>query len=553
MKTKIKLKNFYLIGIITIGLISLGVGSTFAMFTASTTINNPIVFNSNLEGNNLLTETVEVTVLPGEEQIINLIVNNVTSSDTYYSAWYISDSNYLEEGCSTSNNSYNTTGALPSSTNFTLTVTLRNRGRKIINVVLGVSNSTISPIIIPESATIIALRELPKLINEEAATYITNLYTDSTKIQHTDSKYNITYNYAEDVNLMNDRLGSMSTNIDEGNIRYYGGNPNNYVLFNNELWRIIGVFNNKLKIIRNESIGDYSFDTSGTEVNNSNGINQWGPSTHSTDNSIYDGADSMKLLNPGYENNIDKTCKTIPVSNGTAYNCNNNADEDYKSILVNNSLYWNSGKGKCYHVGNYGIKTCDFTDSGLKDEAKNMIAEVTWYLGTRSMNEVIWHDKVTAFKLYNLEHSNKSGIQCTINNSGCSTDVLGTTTWTGKVGLMSPSDFAYATGGGTYGLDTCLSSHAAYVEPNSGVQGWPNAYKQCIIDDWLYKSDVIQMTISPYAISNSATDVFSIWDSGTITATYARVSQSIYPTVFLKADTYLWTGEGTSDNPYTLR
>ena len=28
------------------------------------------------------------------------------------------------------------------------------------------------------------------------------------------------------------------------NLRYIGANPNNYVSFNNELWRIIGVFNN---------------------------------------------------------------------------------------------------------------------------------------------------------------------------------------------------------------------------------------------------------------------------------------------------------------------
>ena len=28
------------------------------------------------------------------------------------------------------------------------------------------------------------------------------------------------------------------------NLRYIGANPNNYVKFNNELWRIIGVFNN---------------------------------------------------------------------------------------------------------------------------------------------------------------------------------------------------------------------------------------------------------------------------------------------------------------------
>ena len=38
---------------------------------------------------------------------------------------------------------------------------------------------------------------------------------------------------------------------DKGNIRYYGANPNNYVSFNNELWRIIGVIDGKIKIIRN--------------------------------------------------------------------------------------------------------------------------------------------------------------------------------------------------------------------------------------------------------------------------------------------------------------
>ena len=56
--------------------------------------------------------------------------------------------------------------------------------------------------------------------------------------------------------------------------RYTGANPNNYVSFNNELWRIIGVFptddgtgniENRVKIIRNESIGeDYMWDENGS-------------------------------------------------------------------------------------------------------------------------------------------------------------------------------------------------------------------------------------------------------------------------------------------------
>ncbi len=56
----------------------------------------------------------------------------------------------------------------------------------------------------------------------------------------------------------------------DNNLRYVGANPNNYVTFNNELWRIVGVMNHiidgngkqesVLKLVRNESIGDYVLD-----------------------------------------------------------------------------------------------------------------------------------------------------------------------------------------------------------------------------------------------------------------------------------------------------
>ncbi len=63
-------------------------------------------------------------------------------------------------------------------------------------------------------------------------------------------------------NLAND-------NTSDKNIRYIGASPNNYVRFNNELWRIIGVMNNiktstsgtgesRLKIIKDESIGNFA-------------------------------------------------------------------------------------------------------------------------------------------------------------------------------------------------------------------------------------------------------------------------------------------------------
>ena len=55
---------------------------------------------------------------------------------------------------------------------------------------------------------------------------------------------------------------------DHGDIRYYGAAPNNYVSFNNELWRIIGVIDGKIKIIRNESIDNNRIWASESRNNN---------------------------------------------------------------------------------------------------------------------------------------------------------------------------------------------------------------------------------------------------------------------------------------------
>ena len=54
-------------------------------------------------------------------------------------------------------------------------------------------------------------------------------------------------------------------NTPDENIRYYGSNPNNYVRFNNELWRIIGVFGENIKLVRKDSLGVLSWDVSDGE------------------------------------------------------------------------------------------------------------------------------------------------------------------------------------------------------------------------------------------------------------------------------------------------
>ena len=85
---------------------------------------------------------------------------------------------------------------------------------------------------------------------------------------------------------------------EHGDIRYYGANPNNYVSFNNELWRILGVIDGKIKIIRNESIGSMGWN--------------------STFNNNWNNSSLKSYLNGDYYNSIDSTYKSM-ISEETYY------------------------------------------------------------------------------------------------------------------------------------------------------------------------------------------------------------------------------------------
>ena len=108
------------------------------------------------------------------------------------------------------------------------------------------------------------------VLKKTAAETITELYMNASKTPATNNGKD--YNTAPSVSLMNDRLGGTTTSLDGGNIRYYGASPNNYIYFNCsdysnqtsstcETWRIIGVFDGKLKLIRGSQIGKYSWTT----------------------------------------------------------------------------------------------------------------------------------------------------------------------------------------------------------------------------------------------------------------------------------------------------
>ena len=252
-----------------------------------------------------------------------------------------------------------------------------------------------------------------------AVELITDLYTNAPKT--TTALNNITYNLASSVGLMNDRKGSMSTGIDAGNIRYYGASPNNYIYFNCsdysnqtsstcETWRIIGVFDGKVKIMRGSSLGRYVWDSSASDINSGKGVNEWSQ------------ADLMKLLNSGYE-----------------------------SESVGGSLYWNAKNGTCYIEENNTTTSCDFTSTGLKNtETRNMIAETTYY--TRGHNS----SSIYVDAMYDKERV-----------SGTVYDSTRTLTWPGKIALAYPSDYGYAVD-----LSQCKETLNNYINKTCTGSNW---------------------------------------------------------------------------------
>ena len=278
--------------------------------------------------------------------------------------------------------------------------------------------------------------------------------------------------------------------------RYIGVDPNNYVSFNDELWRIIGVFTvddgtgkkeQRLKIIRDKSIGSYSYD------NKTSGI---GSSTSSYGSNEWQDARLNYLLNPGHENES-----------------------------VGGSLYWNSGSGNCYSGSNNGTKECDFTTTGLKEEARNMIGDTLWYLGGSSTD-----NDVTATMFYERERG-------TNVYSGRSTS------WIGKVGLMYPSDYGYATSGGaTTNRNACL---------NKELYNWnSSSFSDCKNNDWLYDSSTYQWTLT--SRSSNSTIVFLVRHTGSVYSYIAYNAIGARPVVFLKSNITIASGNGSSSQPYVM-
>ena len=239
--------------------------------------------------------------------------------------------------------------------------------------------------------------------------------------------------------------------------RYIGADPNNYVKFNDELWRIIGVFDTddgtgkvekRLKIIRNEVIDG--------EIEWADSRNEWSTASLNT-----------------------------TLNTGTFY-------------------------------------------TGLTATAKLMIGEAKWYLGGSIAN-----DNATTSIFYQRERG--TSVNC---YEGCHS-----TSWTGKVGLMYPSDYGYATSGGSNNnRASCMGKE---------LRNWDDSsYSDCTNNDWLLNTSTTQWTITPISDGDNA---FFVFETGEIHHVDVFHSFAVArPVVHLKSTIKVITGSGTKESPYIL-
>ncbi len=275
----------------------------------------------------------------------------------------------------------------------------------------------------------------------------------------------------------------------DGNARYIGATPSNYIWFNclkyNDLnndnaedeqhkcerWRIIGSF-------KNITIADEKVNTDNTT-----------------------------------KANLAKIIRADSIGNlvWATSNINNWANADLQISLNNDYLNSNDN----------GTYTSETLPRAINATTLNMIENVRWNLGG-------WNTRdITASEYYEKER---------LNNVPSGAPV----TWNGKVALMYSSDYGFATNGSNNGVDrkTCLATNLfAY---SSG----------CKDTDWLYISGQDQWTLTPS--TNGIHYVSYIQQNGYVGYRDVKLEDYANPALYLKSNIQITGGQGTFEEPYII-
>ena len=239
-----------------------------------------------------------------------------------------------------------------------------------------------------------------------------------------------------------DNTLQIGTNEDITEYRYRGASPKNYVTFNNEVWRILGVFptddgtgniENRIKLIKNQSIGNYQWNT--TQVASTSSYNNWTGATLmkylnatyynslTNDNSI-DMVDDVKYYLGGYKDVITPTPITI-------YDFERKISGSGTYFFKTNPTNW-IGKVALMTASDYGYATENCEDKLLynSDTTKGIIGcnSTNWLYNIKAnewlLNQYANSSTANTSVYYILNNGQVHGIASSINNSFSTRPVL---------------------------------------------------------------------------------------------------------------------------------
>jgi len=332
--------------------------------------------------------------------------------------------------------------------------------------------------------------------NMENITIATDKLIALTNNKDNSGLYTITH--AKDTTLQ------IGTNEDITEYRYRGASPKNYVTFNGETWRILGVFptddgtgkiENRIKLIKDQSIGEYKWDD-GTIAYN------------------YTKNDNLMLLQDKNKSKVEYLEKSneydvIGLAKPDATPFSNN----WTTATLNaelNTTYLNS----------------------LDSTSKSMIGNTKYYLGGYNGWVNGQGFTQTSVQMYTYERK----IQNTTSNEFY--NGTNPNSSIGKLGLMYVSDYGYAS-------SNCENKRIYNANSSS------NDIRACNTTNWLYNIKVNEWLL-PQIVGISSR-VFLVYSDGGVF--FNDVSDDLFgvrPVLYLISSAKITGGNGTSSSPYTL-
>ncbi|MCI9585860.1 MAG: hypothetical protein HFH45_04420 [Bacilli bacterium] len=295
--------------------------------------------------------------------------------------------------------------------------------------------------------------------------------------------------------------GLYKDTTEDGRYIYKGKNPNNYITFNGEEWRIIAIEkDNTVKIIRTEGVGGTAFDpgyvTNIPGITIANSVEGTRYSNSSTDYCHYSDANIPEQYNgcnvwgskSTMLNQAGVNITSMPKEVGSSQTYTLPEKEAYINTYLNGEFYNN-----------------------LNEKSQKLVETHLWNVGIiKNQDGQTLETDLSQEKAYK---------------------------WRGKVALLNTTDYVKS----NTNTEMCGSINLNY---DTG------SYETCKTTNWLsYES--YNWTMSAYSQPNRSRYVWTVYHAGHFMGNSAQTTYGFHPALYLSSNIHL-KGDGTSDSPFII-